>query len=215
MDHSVTIRPLEKRDYPAIEDIVRQTWGYDKMCSPAVARRLAKTYLYSCLTVQNFARVALRGGQPIGYILGRCDSTFHRISLRSRLALFFASLPLLLRSEGRRVRKLYGGIEQIDRSLLEECGHPFDGEVVFFAVAPEARGLGVGKALLQSLLDFFAANNARHIFVFTDSSCNYPFYESQGFQRIGEKIYSLRPQAEYELRMFLYDSTAEPPAQGC
>lgn len=45
MENSVKLRELKKRDLPALEDVIRRTWNYDKFATPKTARKLAKVYL--------------------------------------------------------------------------------------------------------------------------------------------------------------------------
>ena len=52
MENSVKLRELKKRDLPALEDVIRRTWNYDKFATPKTARKLAKVYLATCLTNQ-------------------------------------------------------------------------------------------------------------------------------------------------------------------
>ena len=43
---NVTYRDLEKKDYPYVEKIIRDTWNYDNICQkPSTAKQMAKVYL--------------------------------------------------------------------------------------------------------------------------------------------------------------------------
>lgn len=63
----------------------------------------------------------------------------------------------------------------------------FDGVLTLFAVDEELRGLGVGKSLLKGLLDYLRKHNTKCIYLYTDSTCNYGFYEQNGFERIEQQ----------------------------
>jgi len=64
--------------------------------------------------------------------------------------------------------------------------HESDGvyEVTKMAVAPEARGAGVGRALMQGLLDAFRARGGRELFLESNSTLApaLALYESVGFR---------------------------------
>ena len=70
--HTTLFRPLRREDYPALEEIIRNTWNYDRLTPrPAVARRMARLYLQSCLLCHTFSQVAVQDGVPVGIILAR------------------------------------------------------------------------------------------------------------------------------------------------
>ena len=55
-----------------------------------------------------------------------------------------------------------------------------DGELNFFAVDPTIRRKGVGTLLLDELEK---REKGKCIYLYTDTGCNYQFYESRGFIR--------------------------------
>lgn len=65
------IRNFVDTDAAALEQVIRETWNYDRFSPPQTAQRLARVYLYSCLLRQSFVRVAVMGGKPVGVIMGR------------------------------------------------------------------------------------------------------------------------------------------------
>jgi ribosomal protein S18 acetylase RimI-like enzyme len=71
--------------------------------------------------------------------------------------------------------------------------------------------MGIGKRLMNDLKDYFSKMSAESISVFTDSKCNYGFYDSQGFRRIGTKDVVLNMTPEMgPMRIFLYDYHHQP-----
>lgn len=71
---NVTYRDLEKKDYPYVEKIIRDTWNYDNICQkPSTAKQMAKVYLRRCLTQKTFARVAVCRDRVVGIIIGECE----------------------------------------------------------------------------------------------------------------------------------------------
>ena len=86
----------------------------------------------------------------------------------------------------------------------------YDAEVAFFAIHPESRGKGVGKQLFQRLMDYFKQEQLRKFYLFTDTSCNYPFYECRGMERRGERVHTFAAKRKSgTLTMFIYDSFIE------
>lgn len=79
-----------------------------------------------------------------------------------------------------------GAYEICTKEMLREYRktvHP-DGEIVFLAADPNAKGKGIGTALLAELE---RREKGKNIYLFTDNACTYQFYEHRGFTRAVEK----------------------------
>lgn len=201
----ILYRELLPQDIPALERLIRTTWQYDRFCSADTAGRLAAAYLGSCLASHTFSIVAEQDGSPIGVILGR-NARIHRRSWALRRRALQTSVRLLASAEGRRVCRIFGCVQKIDRQLLKAAHRDYAGEVALFAVSPECRGRGVGRRLFTLLKQEMLRQGVRDLFLFTDTSCNYGFYEHQGMTRRCEKhhIFSIGGQRA-AMRFFLYD----------
>lgn len=181
---SVVLRPLQGSDLAPLEKIIRETWTFDEISSLQTARRLARADLSSCLLEQSFTRVAEVAGRPVGVIMGKKLPHWYR---PLRWLLRYAASQLLLRAtqDGRRVARLFSDIEVIDQRLLAQAGRAYQGELSFFIVDGSCRGLGVGRALYASLMEYFAREDIRSAYLFTDTDCNFSFYERRGWKKRG------------------------------
>lgn len=202
------IRNFVDTDAPALEQVIRKTWDYDRFSPPQTAQRMAKVYLYSCLMQQNFVRVAVLGGKPVGIIMGRdlrkkATGGFTWKTLRAQLA-------MLVHREDRRVLRIFSGINSVDKQLLKQRGKKYDGELCFFAVDGSCRGAGIGKRLFYEVQNYFQKQGVGSFYLYTDSSCNYGFYEHQGMKRCAERLVSVPIGVENQMHFFLYEGkTAE------
>jgi ribosomal protein S18 acetylase RimI-like enzyme len=72
---------------------------------------------------------------------------------------------------------------------------PDDAEIRALAVLPEARGSGLGRALLAALIERAAAERVRHLLLFTEPKMKiaHRLYEQAGFERLPEQDWSPRP----------------------
>ena len=132
---NVTYRDLERKDYPYIEKIIRDTWNYDSICDrPSTAKQMAKVYLRGCLAQKTYARVAVCRDRVVGIIVGQYGKD-RKMNPGMHISSFFSGLRLMMAGDGRKVAKQFRGFEKTDRDMLESCGKKFDGEVVFFAVS--------------------------------------------------------------------------------
>lgn len=201
----IIYREYQRSDAEALADIIRKTWDYDSFCSSKAAARMGKVYLYSCLAEQTFTQVALMDNVPVGIIMGQ-NRAARRRSLRALFDLFAASLSLLRTREGRRVAAFFIGINDLDLALLKESGNDYEGELVFFAVDAACRGKGVGKELFERFLAYRQQEHINSFFLYTDTTCNFPFYEHRDMKRRCEKTVELSlGEVKKENTFFLYE----------
>lgn len=62
-------------------------------------------------------------------------------------------------------------------SRLDRC----DGDILFLVVSKEAKGLGIGRRLLEDMLDHMRAWCTSRVVVLTDDLCDFGFYDRMGF----------------------------------
>ena len=205
MREEIMMREYQEADRQFLEDIIRETWNYDRFCSSRTAKKMANVYLNSCLANQTFTRVALVENTPVGIIMGNHIQE-HKCPLNLRIKQLKSIISLYLSKEGRKVSKMFGGIEEIDKELLSACGKKYQGELAFFAVSEAYRGRGLGRKLFQAAVDYMRSQHIPSFFLFTDTSCNYPFYEHLGMKRCGEIKKVIHTELENrEMTFFIYE----------
>lgn len=200
----ITLREYQEKDFKTLEKIIRQTWHYDELTDSSTATKLARVFLSSCLTNYTFSRVAIDNGVPIGIILANHKSV-HKCPLKLRLKQMKAVLSLYLSKEGRQVMKIFENVSGIDKLLLKQCGN-YPAELALFAVDSTYRGKGIGKQLFQSVIEYMKKEEVKKFYLFTDTSCNYQFYEHQGMIRRCEKehTFDIKGQSA-KMNFFIYD----------
>lgn len=201
----IVLREYQRQDFKTLADIVRKTWHYDKFCTPKTAERLAGVFLSSCLTNYTFSRVAVVEERPVGVILVKSEKE-HRCTFSDRLRQICAVAALFSSREGRTVSKIFKNVNGIDRDLLKSCCREYQGEIALFAVDGDFRGKGIGKILFRSAQDYMKARNIQEFYLFTDTSCNYGFYEHQGMIRRRERKHTFDVYGQTaEMEFFVYD----------
>ena len=208
MSNSVLLREFQNQDRKALEKIISKTWNYEEFCGPKAAAKLARVYLNSCLIQQTFTRVALIDHVPVGIIMGKITAAC-KCPLPQKVRWLFSIVSLMLCKEGRKASKLFKNVTQIDQAWLDSTGKTYPGEVAFFAVDETHRGKGVGRQLFQSLLAYMEEEKLHEFYLFTDTSCNYQFYEHQGMKRRGRQdaAYTIKGR-EVRMSYFLYEYAA-------
>lgn len=195
-------RKIKAADYPKIEQLIYETWDYKKYClKEKSAKYMSKIFLYQCLIEHTFSKVAVYEDEVIGVILGRCQKrkkeeqeVHNKKSKRITkyyFRLFWNIFLFSLSKDGRNNSRLGDIIAQVDKRLYQKCQISFEGELVFFVVDERLRGLGVGKQLFNYFRDYMKYQKTKNFYVFTDTTCNYRFYERQGFERLAEETVKL------------------------
>lgn len=210
MTEEIKIRAFQKQDIPYLEEIVRKTWNYDRFASEKTAKRLAKVFLASCLTNQTFIRVAALEERSVGVIMAK-DSKSHRCPLGYRLRQIWQIFRLMITKEGRQVSSIFRSVNDIDQILLQERKKAYQGELAFFAIGEECRGKGIGAKLFAEVREYMRQQGVENYYLYTDTSCNFGFYEHMGMQRCGEKKKTFEILGQQaEMQFYLYEDT---PAQ--
>lgn len=205
MNEQITLREFQKSDQQALEQIIRETWKYDRFCSPKTAAKMARVYLSSCLTNQTFTRVAVMDDTPVGIIMGK-NIEKHQCPLMLRMKWIASIISLYVSKEGQEISKIFQCVQGIDQELLSGCEKNYKGELAFFAISEKLRGKGLGRKLFQTVVDYMQSQNIPEFYLFTDTSCNYPFYEHLGLTRRCEKKQAIHAQGQTgDMTFFIYD----------
>lgn len=198
-------REYQQEDFPALEKIIRKIWYDEEFEQPTTAEKMSKAFFSSCLTNYTFSRVAVDKGVPIGIILVK-NQAKHKCPVNLRVQQIKDVTSLFLSKEGRKLARVYGQSSRIDRELLEECGIDYPAEISLFAVDPAYRGKGIGKELFQEGLAYIEQEALDTFYLFTDTSCNFGFYEHQGMKRRCEKEHTFTVDGQKEtMDFYIYD----------
>lgn len=201
----IIFREYKKEDEKYLSEIIRRTWDYDRFCNSKTAKKLGKVYLYTCLADQTYTKVATINNIPIGIIMGK-NIKKHKCPLNLRLKEILSIISLLISKEGRKASKTFIKVNEIDKELLNSSNKNYDGEVSFFAIDSNYRGLGIGKKLFNFLIEYMKKENIKEIYLYTDTTCNYKFYEHQGMIQKCSKDYELSINNKIEnTTFFLYE----------
>jgi ribosomal protein S18 acetylase RimI-like enzyme len=204
----IVYRNLKEEDYPAVADILSQAFGLHRYVSdPRLLQIIQQQYIYSCLSEATFARIAEEYGQIIGVIMGNARSDYQilrHFSFLLRSGWYGIKMKLLGRKGSTGIDD-YNKLHQIYHIFSKRHKREFDGVLTLFAVNDESRGKGVGKTLLSELISYWKEHKTRNVYLYTDTTCNYGFYEHQDFVRLEEEPLVLtRDGVPFEMQVFLY-----------
>lgn len=205
MNKEIILKEYNETHREAIEEIIIKTWKYDRFCSPKTAKLMAKVFLNSCLANQTFTRVAEVEGKAVGIIMAKNLKT-HRAPFKIKMKFMASIVRLMISKEGRDTSKIFGSVQDVDKKMLDNCSKQYKGELAFFALNEDYRGMGLGRKLFDEAKKYMEKEEIPDFYLFTDTSCNYKFYEHMGLKREKEEKLEIDAKGQLgEMTFFIYD----------
>ena len=206
----LVIRDIRSADLPEIKDIIDETWDWEDLFETQEALEATLgLYLNMVLYKSSFTKAAELDGKLVGVITGYVegDEPMGRL-LMDDGALYALKLMNTIKSDRKATYKYLSKTQDIYKEMLEEVGEPYDANLVFFVVSEEVRGLNVGKRLWLELLSYFKQKGVRSVYLFSDTECNFGFYDHAGFTKRTERevefTFGGEPE-DFSQTIFLYD----------
>ena len=210
--NDIIIRDIEENDLPVLKSLIIEAWGegwnfsrFDQRTD--LFQALLENYLSMFLNSSTFGRVATFDGVVIGAVLCSKNGDVEKFRQLQKDRVVH-TLALLSASELERkdiVEHLSISFQTIGQLLGDRIDN-YDGSLEFIAVAKQARGLKIGKALWNEVFDYFISKNTKSIYLIADSQCNTGFYDANGFFRVAAKeaIYNYTT-GQKKFDIYLYD----------
>jgi ribosomal protein S18 acetylase RimI-like enzyme len=202
----VIYREIMKDDYDRIKELIDEAFGiHDLIQDKIFLDVILNLYLQSCILDSSFSKVAVKDNRVIGIILGKAQKDKHRLAkTHNLLSLANAFIKIITANkENKKSAKELAKVQHTYKEIIQGKKDDFQGYIELFIVSGESRGLGVGKTLMHHLSNYMRSMDVDSIYVYTDTRCNYGFYESQNFKRLNEKEIFL-DSVQNKLLIFLY-----------
>lgn len=205
---NLMIREVQPNDISAIKKVVTEVWDWVSLIEDKkILDATIGLYLNPVLQESTFGRVAVLNDRVIGVIFGSVKGQPYNYRMLQEDATSHA-LTLLGAPETDRkniyeyLTKTYSVYDQLSSDIADS----YDGTLVFLVLASESQGLGVGKSLWLAVKEYFQQNNVESLYLFSDTECNFGFYEHLGFKRKREQDVTYYFEDEtYEMTQFLYE----------
>ncbi len=204
--NKVIYRDLVTSDYKIIKELIGEAFGFsDFIKDKELLDIVLSGYLQECILNSSFSKVAQKNGKVIGFILGNAKNDKNRIiSSSNPLDIDMNSIESIISNkENHTLLEEFLKIQTTYKEIIKGKEDQFQGCIQLFVVSKESRGLGVGKTLVKYLSDYMKSMNVKSLYLFTDSRCNYGFYDSQNFNKLNEKQVSF-DSVNAKLDIFLY-----------
>ncbi len=204
--NKVIYRDIMKSDYETIKELIGEAFGFsDFIKDKQLLDIVLSGYLQDCILDTSFSKVAIKDEKVIGFILGSAKNDKNRVSnINEPLTFDNNSIESIMSTEENQILfKEFSKITDAYKDLIKDKEDMFQGCIQLFVVSKESRGLGVGKTLVKYLSDYMKSMDVDSLYLFTDSRCNYGFYDSQNFNKLDEKEICFN-YVDSKLNVFLY-----------
>lgn len=202
----IQYRSVEAGDYDALGEIINQAFGLFRYVPDREQLEwFKKQYVYSCLSEATYTCAAVRDGTVVGVIMGNAKTDYHPLRhLPYVVKMLFCTWKMKRRGDPAGMDD-FERLHKIYRNFSERHPGEFDGVLTLFAVNADCRGCGVGKHLLSGFLEYLNRQNVKRIYLYTDTTCNYGFYEHQGFGQLEMQPITLTKEGKlFQMDVFLY-----------
>ncbi len=206
---NVRIRNLRKKDLEPIKDIITNTW-YEQFFDDReslVEALITIKFISPLLNKVTFAKVAEIDNKVVGVILG--SRVGQPPIYKKWLSDYSSEIIELLSATEYEQKILLTHITKIKKAyneLIAGKEKDYQGTLELFALTKEAQGKHIGKKLLEEFIGYEKKLLARKIYLYTDNTSNFGFYEHMGFVHNGTvKNTLILPEGKFIQRIFLYD----------
>lgn len=201
----IVYRTLVKEDCDRIKELINRAFGfYQFVEDEKFLDEILNVYMQDCILASTYSRVAVKDNKVVGIILGSADKGKKISNLGNRISALGSMMKIAFSNkENKKAVKEFGKIHQAYEEIIKGKKKDFQGVIQLFIVSEECRGQGVGKALIKELSNYMKDMGVRSFYLYTDTRCNYGFYDSQNFNRLGEKEMNFEA-VPASLTVFLY-----------
>ena len=185
---TLTIRKIEEKDIPTMIDLVHEAWFKDIYQKEPFEKAASAVSLNKALHNSSHGWVAEDDGQVLGMILcsiGNHDSEYRMYKTNDVLNLIQLSKHGDL-SEINRLINTFKAEREVYDQMSEQVDQDFDASIEYIVVSSQARGQGIGKSLIFHSIKEFIEKECHNFYLYTDSDCNYKFYDYLDFDQIAQ-----------------------------
>jgi hypothetical protein len=193
----IVFRPTCPSDYRPLAEMIDREWDFH-LYSEKKGLDMAEYYLLHCMHGSNEALTLLVDGDVAGVLVIR-EAGDDTLDFSSDLARALDSIkddPQFDRCEGD-LEAIYG---QYERFALD-YKRPEWAELRLVILSEATKGMGLGRRMIDEAGRIASARGKTGLFFFTDTDCNYGFYDHIGAVRVDEGCVMCMG---VPLRMFAY-----------
>ncbi len=198
-------KPSTKKLLP----LLASTWSYRAFTdNDNVAHHAVCLDAHDTMKASDGGYTISENGELIGVLLYKHQRAFKWLrNFRHTLGVLWHVLYLTLRSpSSRRTLKSMVNIHRGYQAMLKQSRVTVKDEVVLFITSAKHQGKGLGKKLMEAYQNDLKKQQKPSFYLFTDTSCNFGFYDHLGFERLETlKVDQYLKNATETETLFLYE----------
>ncbi len=164
--------------------IMLDTWNYHKNFPNLKSKQLLYELVFQSAYLEStYCEMAVdEHEKTLGYLMAKNMNISERKLLQSLKFYSKTLLDIIFGKFGNIISGLKALKQYLDlKKTLLVAEKKFDSEILLFFVSSQARGLGIGKKLMNRYISYCKTNKIKNIILITDANCNYGFYDYYGF----------------------------------
>lgn len=180
------IRTIEEKDIESMINLVHEAWFKGVYEEIKFEKAAAAISLNKALYNSSHGRVAEVEGQILGMVLSKIAKE-EPIYRKFQTNTIENLIELSKHGQDKEMKRLIDTFEaerKIYKSLFDKVEENYDASIEYIAVSAKARGKGVGRSLIYEVIQELIEKDCKNLYLFTDSDCNYQFYDCLNFKRI-------------------------------
>jgi len=201
-------REVTKNDFDKIKTMMEDAWRYQSMFDETfMGEIIVDSFLNEVLHNSSYGQVAILNEEVVGAIFGRVDKEAPTLRmLETHMEKQLRDVLTASKKDQETFINYFNTKEQAHEALMKNQERDYDSSIELFIVDEKARGHHIGTTLLEGIEDYFKQYHAKNTFLYTDTGCNYQFYDYKNFNQAGEyepKVFEKIFGKEFTY--FLYD----------
>lgn len=176
-------RAVKRKDHKLIKEELKKLWQLDTMSlNPRIIDKIVSCNFIHILRCADYAEAAICDEKTAGIFFAR---TSGKRDFFKNIYYLPAELYLsaMLKLSGEKIVSEYKKIENAFKTMYSQLNKKFDGEIILFLVSESFKRKGIGKNLIGRYEKKCIKNKIKKIFLFTDTHCNYEYYDKNGFKK--------------------------------
>ena len=204
----IIYRNIRKSDYEDIKNLINTSFFIEEYVENDTVLDLElECELYEALVEQSYTCIAEKEGEVIGFIMGQAEEDY---SIIDHIGYYYKYYINLIKwkvcawlkkdklEDSKKLNKTYD-------YFLKNSKENYDGVLSLFIVSEKAQGYGIGTELMKRFQNYLKEQDVEKFYLFTDSFCNYGYYDYLGFKRKNKKLIKyLRNNKKKDLNVYLY-----------
>lgn len=181
-------RNVKSEDFKKIKLMMEEAWKYQEMFEENfMGEIVVDAFLNEVLHNSSYSQVAELEGEVVGVIFGKVDSEASKLRmLESHMGKQIRDVLTASKEDQETYINYYETTSLAHETLMGNKNKRYDSSIELFLVEEKARGHRIGSTLLKGIENYFHQHHAKRVYLYTDTECNYRFYDYKGFIQVEE-----------------------------